>query len=37
VLSAITARILKTAPALHVKAFSIAPRRIAAARAAITL
>ena len=37
VLSPITAKILKTAPALHVKAFSIAPRRIVAARAAITL
>jgi hypothetical protein len=37
VLSPITAKILKTAPALHVTAFSIAPRRISAAAAAITL
>ena len=37
VLSPITARILKTTEALHVRAFSIAPRRLQAARAAITL
>lgn len=37
VLSPITAKILKTTPALHVKAFTIAPRRLPAARAAITL
>ena len=37
VLSPITAKILKTSAALHVKSFSIAPRRIAAARAALTL
>ena len=37
VLSSITAKILKTAPALHVMAFSIAPRRLSAARASINL
>ena len=36
VLSAITAKTLKTAEALHVKTFSIAPRRVHAALAAIT-
>ncbi len=36
VLSGITAKILKTTEALHVKAFSVAPRRLLAARAAIT-
>ena len=37
VLSKITARILGTTEALHVKTFSIAPRRLNAARSAITL
>jgi len=37
VLSKITARILGTTEALHVKAFSISPRRLNAARSAITL
>ena len=37
VLSPITAKTLKTTQALHVTAFSIAPRRIHAARSAITL
>lgn len=36
VLSAITAKTLKTSEALHVKTFSIAPRRVHAALAAIT-
>jgi 2-keto-4-pentenoate hydratase len=36
VLSAITAKTLKTTEALHVKTFSIAPRRVHAALAAIT-
>ena len=37
VISPITARILKTTQALHVMSYAIAPRRIAAARAAIKL
>jgi hypothetical protein len=37
VLSKITARTLKTAEALHVRSFHIAPRRINAARAALNL